>query len=539
MYALRLKPLGYYLLDDTASFQDYSGYNRGSNFGGTEAHGISLVSGAKYSQRFGGGTYGAFTVPVYVKGKESSPFSLTAVVFPILTGGSQNTQILSRTDDFDGLWMNGTKINFTTMYTNTGSATATYDMGVVKKADVVGVHTNAKNSLYVDGVLVAEVDITAEQQADSYKTSSNLFASGYLTSTQKLLINGIGFYGRALQTEEVQSLYSYNNARAEGTVARIYGGDEVLLGNSVRQAYIDTGWYTDADWQAASLINTAVDDGQITAMMSNELTIASEWLDSVDLYNGETASPINSIVLWWEGVNETIEASVDAGVTWVPVVKGRPLTNVPAGFDPTGKALTVRITFPAGQSEAYVDNLSVRGYLTNTATSAGRTVTYTNAVPFNDDSPALMRDNLGVKIGTGGSVVIGPDQTSPVQPVRTIEVWVKPDVAWTATMGTASTTAYQNGGNGPNNSAIPAGEWVVAHRILSADHSGNITLDVVGTVGKIVVYPTALTLAQIADLYANYTGINKLRYDGTGFVNIVEPTEPVEIYGYDWEIAAA
>jgi hypothetical protein len=311
----------------------------------------------------------------------------------------------------------------------------------------------------------------------------------------------------------------------------------VPVGPAARTPYLDTGWYSEDDWEDASLFDVVVDDGQLHASMKDGLTLSGTWIDSVDLYKGSTAPAINSVNIWWEGKNETVEASVD-GTTWAAVTKGVNLSVIPSGFNATDKALYIRITFPTGVDEAYVDYMRVRGYIGNTATSANRTITYNNAtVLLAENHPALLREDTGVQINSGGSVVIGPELSSTPTPIRTIELWVKPSATTTATLGTTSSAIYKNGVTGTD--TLNANEWVVYHRVLSANLTGSLTIDVPGQVAKVALYDTALSAAQVSAIVDNYTGTDKSRYDGTGLISITESATSTTIYAHDWEILTA
>jgi hypothetical protein len=536
MEALRFKPVAYFRGDDTSPFQDYSGYNAaGVLNSGTESHGLPLTSDATYSQRFDQTSQGLFQAPVYVKGKEASPFTLAAVIYPVITGATGNQQVISHGGRFDGISINGTVISFGTFYTNTGQATASYDIKLAKRTEVVGVHTQTKNSLYIDGILVSEVDITSGQQADSYDIVDSNFICGYTAvTTQKVLVNGLGFYGRALQSEEVASLYRANSRRVLGSVPKQFGGEDILLGTAIRIPYLDTGWSTEEEWKSAQLSGVVVDNGQLTATMNNGLTMSGTWIDSIDLYNGATPSPVNSVNMWWDGKNETVEASID-GTTWSAVTKGTNLSIIPEGFDPINKALYIRVTFPAGVDAAYIDNMQVKGYMGNTAVSNNRIVTYTNPVAaFSEQAPADLRDDWGVRMNTtAATVVISPDTTSEVPlPVRTVEVWVKP----TGTYGTGIAGTFTGYVNGVVNGPIPQGEWSILHYAFTANVTGIITLSGAAQIGKVAIYDTALSQADVNAIIANYTGVQKARYDASASVTITEPATPAVIYAHDWSI---
>src|SRR6478609_9273689 len=83
MKALEYKPKGFWRLDDTAPFQDYSGYNNSGTLAGTETHGIALSTDAVYSQRFNRNVVATLPSPIYRAGTENQPFSMSATVYPI------------------------------------------------------------------------------------------------------------------------------------------------------------------------------------------------------------------------------------------------------------------------------------------------------------------------------------------------------------------------------------------------------------------------------------------------------------------------
>lgn len=538
MEALRYKPIAYYMLDDSPNFQDYSGYNNGSNSGGTEARGVSLSSYAKFSQRFGGGTYVGFFSPLYNKGKENKPFSLSAIVYPIITvDGPDMCQIVSHVDDFDGIYMSGTTIYFSTAYTYTGDATCSYDMGDIQKANIVGVHTETKNSLYVNGVLVDEVDITAEQQADIYKNATNaLFATGYQTSNQSMLVNAIGFFGTPLQEEDVRRMYEADNRVPPGTPGKALGGDEVVLGTAARHAYLDTGWFTDEDWSDASLYNVVTDGDQLYSTKENGLTLGGIWIDTVDIYNSNVPDLINSMVMSWQGTGETVQVSLD-GVTWETVINGRNLTTIPLNLDPIGKSLSIRVTFTEGLQEAYIKDLSIRGYIGDTTISSGRTITYTDAVVFDDTEPHLMKTDSGVTI-RGGTVLIGPDESDPITNTYTVEFWVRLLPGGVNLTGADITSAeiYLNGE--PYVSGLGFSEWCLIHWIITP--GGNNAMDFTGNceLGKVVLYDRPLTASEIKSIYNNYIGYDKVTYSSGGSIGLSEPATPAVVYAHDWEITA-
>ncbi len=540
MEELRYKPVALFRCDDTTPLQDYSGYGRVATVEGTASTGLAVSADATYSQRFTNAGYGKFFAPVYQQGQEEKDFTLSVCVYPIIIGTGSHQQVLSHSGVYDGITIEGTTVHFSTAYVGTDMARCSYDFEFARKLHIVGVHQKTKNSLYVNGVLVDEVDITTEQQAAQFGLSEAAFYCGYSASdNQRCLVNNVAVYSHALHTEEAVSIYRSINRIAEGNVPAMFDGVEVLVDSSVREAPIERVWENEEAWQGGHQYGVAVDGDSIVANTSSNLTLSGAWIDSVDLYSGLEPLPLNSANLWWEGKNETVEVSVD-GTTWVTAVRGQNLSIIPTNFDPTNKALYVRVSFVAGLDEAYVDYLRVRAYTSNTANSNGRTVTYSGPVTALDpQTPFEMRDDWGVRIDTGGSMTIGPDLSGTPMSVKTLEVWVKPDAATTGVgYGVTAINRYQNGKVATAN--LPGNEWVIYHTIFTAARTDTIVFNqVVGRIGRVAVYETALTAAEIAAIAANYTGVNKITQDLTGTVGVTEPSTSTVIYAADWEITAS
>lgn len=535
MEPLRFKPKGCWNLDDPSPFVDYSGYSLSATLTGTEQKGVALVPYAQYSQVLKSGVTITFAANVFIAGKESDDFTLVATVAPVMKGTTGPVQILSNSGKYDGLTIDGTKLKFSTAYVGQGEAACEYDLQFTQRVDIAGVHTRSKNTLYVNGVVVDEVNISAAQQAATYDApDSNLYA-GNSTSQEAIMLGQVTTYTHALQPEEIARIYQMNNRRAPDDVAKLYGGETLYVSTLVRPRYLDTGWFTADDWQAAQMNNVSVIDDQLQAERIDGLTVGGTWLDSIDLYNGSSATAIDSVNMYWTGKNVTVEASVD-NTTWVTVTRGVNLSNIPVGFDPTNKALFVRITFANNQSEAYIDSLQVRGYLTNTVTpTTGRTITYTNpAVTFPERLPLELREDWGVGL-TAGRVAFGADNAGDVYNARTIEVWMKKNSGTAPTFSFSPSSTFINGNTV---ASVGQGEWALYHYVLAANAS-TFYIDGTVTVGRVAIYDTALSSAQSLAIYQAYTGIQETIVDDGADIILSEPTTPAVVYAYDWGIRTA
>jgi hypothetical protein len=245
--------------------------------------------------------------------------------------------------------------------------------------------------------------------------------------------------------------------------------------------------------------------------------------------------PLQSANLSWNGSNAIVEASVDNS-TWVTVTSGVNLTNIPAGFDPTNKALHVRVTFPGGLGEAYIEDLQFRAYesLTN-APLSGRAITYpASAMIWPDRNPALLRDDAGVTV-RGGTLSIGTDATATV---RTAEFWIKRNgtINYNAPLGSNQISIYTNGASGYT---TEIGKWFQYVVTYSSDITTPMVIDGDFQISRFATYPTVLTATEVKRLYDNQVGIQKTVIDDGNGIQVTEPATSVSIYGQDWTTVSA
>lgn len=554
------------MLDDLT---DRSGYGNNATQVGTASYGISLVADSIRSRYLNSANTLSFPVSVYQRGKEHKSFTLLATIRTV--GVSSQQKILSSTAAYDGLTVNGTTIKFSTEYETSaaadlGAATCSHDIGDARKIDVAAVHTPQKNSLYIDGVLVDEVDVSSEQQAGRFKNQTASLVCGETLGSQGLLVNSVAVYGHVLQPEDIYSVYLLNNRRVEASAAQMHGGTDLPL-TFVRVPEIYHKFNLEESWNFGEHNGTLVDEDSLHAEIQSDLTVAGQWLTSVAIQDEDAPVTIDSVNLDWSGVGETVSVSLD-GETWTQATKNTNLSIIPEGFDPTGKALFIKVDFTAGLSEAYVSELEVNGYISDTAPTGGRTVTYQNpAVVREENVPIMLSDDWGVALDHGW---LEFSQETLLADFSTIEIWLKiedndtdfvlfdsrsvgnttaPNESILAT-GPANnfsgnTTRYVNGvasATGPR-----TGEWAVVHLVLPAavaqefkintsylgGSSGNIK------VGKVALYPNQLTAADIDEIVKDYTGINSIVENDPSVVAVAESAQSTSIYGHDWEIVAS
>lgn len=524
----RDKPVGLWALGKTP-FVDHSGYARAGSYTGAVGKSIGLASGTTHSTVFSSTDVGKFESPVFIQGKESNPFSLGAWFYVIDDGSTGEQQVLGHAGAGDGIVVNGTKVAFVTKYLTADESRAEYDLQIPRAVAAVGVHLPDRNSLYVNGVLVAEVEITNEQMNDSFVATDGFLYSGESTSTKALAVNGVSIFSYALSAPTIDSHYRAGR-RVVGTHSHnLYGGTPINFskaGNLLNEKV----WTEDSNWRQGSLRGLIVDSGDIVPQILSGISVPGEWLDSCDLYTAGIPSPLEAINLTWDGEGVVIEASVD-GSTWETAERGKNLAIIPSGFDPTQKELYVRASFPGGivDDESYLSSLSVSIFSTDTVTVGdNRTVTLTQPAYVHNEYPAEeLRDDWGVELD-GGEIDISASTTSDAP--QTIEVWAKGDYTTNLSGG----TEYVNGVSG----AVSMGGWAVTHYVGSTftepiNFSGN------AIIGKVVLYADELTSDQISSVYESYISIPSVRVGDNSVVEVTEPAEASNIYAYDWSIESA
>lgn len=535
MQYLRYKPTRLWILDTTAPFPDRSGYSTNATLTGSVVNGIALSRYASKSLVVNSTNYVTFPQNSYKTGSQNQNFSLAASIFIPDVGSTGNQQILSNLGTTDGLWFNGNTLYFTTAYASTGTATCSYVIPVGQEIDAVGVHTETKNMLFVNGELVDEVDILDTQQADVYVSAATGALYAGRLGTYNLLINSVAIYPRALKNDEVASMYLDNHQVSVVDPIAAYVGEDIPISDKSRPAFLNPSWTTADDWNSADLFHCFVDGDVLRPESINGSTMAGTWKDYVFLYNGTTISTIDSLNLWWTGLNVTVQISVDNS-TWETVTRGVNVTTIPSGYNPTNKTLYLRVTFMAGQTDAYIEDLEIRAYTSNNYQQpSGRVITWTNpAVTLPYYEPYLLREDWGTKV-LGGALDIGTDTSSALpMTVKTVEVWIKQLTASAPTLSTNLTTGSTVYTNGQAGSTIRRGEWNVQHYTKSAGFTGNINFSGQVQIGRVVIYDTALSSTQVANVVSNYLGTLISNRSSAGTLTIAEHSPAVMVYAHDW-----
>lgn len=537
--ALTDNPYGLFQCDDSSPLQDYSPFNRTATItGGTPSQSAALCKGCSYAPVFTSTITAAFdSGGIFTTGFENKAFTL-AGWFRTVASDSNEQQLLGNSGQMDGLTIKGTVVSFVTKFAGTGECRASYDLQVPQAFSAYGVHTDTKNSLYINGVLVAETIITQEQAADSFVTTSSNFICGTTSGTAKIAVNNIAYYPVALTGDVVQEQHNAGRDLPQPEdIVLMNLGDYIPLDLSNNDLVLDQWIQTKEEWDTGLHDNTAVvDDKLVPTQDADGISVASTWYKSVSLEAANSAT-VYGLMLDWDGTGATVSVSLD-GTTWEAMTRGLlSSTTVPSGTTTAGKVLQIKVEFAGGTLDdtSSLDNLNI--VLLKNATSmqvSARTVTYSNAIPEREYLFTQYHENYGVEVNSGGTVVISAD-TLDSTPTRTIELLIKrngsnPTVSLTG-------TNYINGAAG--SATLPDGQWVLWHIVLGADSSSAITINGPCQVGYVGVYDYALSAGQVAGIYADYVGTDAPRFDDASVINMSEPTTAAVIYQHDWSISAS
>ena len=538
-YIPKRAPVAFWLLDDTPPFQEHSGVS--ANGVMTSGHpnptkSVPLVAGAGYSSVFKSGTVGRFDCNIFKQGLESRQFVLEAWILPIPKTTNNQQKILSHDNVMDGLTINGKVVRFGTTYATAGDAYCDYDLGEYKLAHVVGIHNSDHNQLWVNGELVATVDITDEQKVDTYNINlNNYLYCGTTSGDSELAVNGVAFYA-SLSGDDIQRNYEAGIAfMGQDRVYPQYGGTPFYLAAGDGSIFIEETWLDKTDFERGYKVDVEYTPDQIEPSYEGGVSVSGSWTTSVPLDAQEDTS-IYGVLVSWSGVGVTVDVSLD-GDTWTQQTSGRLVPIIPSGFNPTGKDLRVRVNFAGGLADdpAYLESLTVIGYRNNTvANISARSVTVSHPAALRGDyEPNLYRDDNGVSLG-GGTLTIGTDSTSEPEVARTLELWVKP-LASGVTISVGG-TKYRNG---VADTTLPVGEWSLIHYVAPANITESITVSGNVIVGQATLYPTALTASDVDFIWKSYTGATAIRFTDTTNVGLSEPATPAVVYAYDWSIDGA
>lgn len=536
LYTVSEMPCSSWVLDGPSPFYDYSGHGRVATAPTATPH-PALVSGATKAIVVGNASQLSSSCNVYGTGHERLPFSVEVAFRSIKTDWSNTApqQVWGHAGEGDGITIAGTVVSFATKYASTGIAKCSFDIGFNRAVVVAGVHTATKNSLYIDGELAAEVDITPEQQADNYAVGGYTFASGGTSGPNKLALNCLSTYRYALTPPTIRKHFEdmRSGMDYDEVVVRQNGS---LLSVVVESANPEeTVVYNSNDtFRNAYFSNVSVADNEIVPQSEDS---PGYWETAVVLPRYLTS--IYGVSLSWEGVGVKVNTSLD-GERWSEAKHAVMVESVPPGTNPSDKLLLVRVAFPAGSNpdEAYLQTLTVNIFGSGELLPLdGREVTVSGASIEERHNLKSYHENWGLELSGGRLEIAAPE--AGARPIKTIEVWAKKRDSRTFTdnlYGATPTTALSNG---TTLLSYQPDEWQLRTYVFNNGFNGALQFTGHGQIGAVAVYDYAMTTGQISASYRRYMNNDAKRLASSGIIGLNDLTNYVEIYEYEWEVVEA
>ena len=456
-------------------------------------------------------------------------------------------EIMSHEGTGDGLVFDGDFIKFSVNFATADPAEVKWQVPDKLSAyHLVGVYNGHKLSLYVNGFIVDEVDLTAEQMLDSLDTvSEEAVVIGSSDTYEILLVDAPAIFDHALSADQVAEHYLVGtDVRDAIDNIMSFGGKAFTFDDNDRNIL-----YTQQfDLTTGLFVDTNSQDGIRPAFDDDGLSRAGTWTGSIPIsLTGST--DLAGVKLDWNGDGYyLVEASLDTGESWIEVQNGE-LIQGTEGLDTTGKEIDVRITFDGGiendisvvrdiYAVAYEDYVIRSDNSNRTVTASEGSVTSTLV-----SSPIQAYQNAGLSMPGSTATIDGGETT------QTIELWMKfeddttgdilPGLSWDGTDFIATgATLYMNGETGPVSPVV--GEWVHLVLVLDDPTTDDIQLgsDVNIQIGLLGLYESELSADHIARLYASYFGAPVTTVVEPGGLSVQEVSTPYHLYDYNWQIVS-
>jgi len=579
-HVLNDRPRHFYpLVSGALAWNDATGGANG-NVVGTPIEAPPLVVGGGNSYVMDGSNHYRFLTPLFYLDSPARPFTLEAWFKAVSITGPKG--IIGHNGQDDGLQFDGESISFTTLHGPAGPAVARY---YPENSDAsfhaVGVHSESKNELFVDGTLVASIDLTEAQLLSNYTIST---APGYLYVGHRpgsIIVDAVAVYSNALTARQVKLHFTLGRDVPDlRELIQKRSGDYWTLTDNTSAVAFDFKFDTNEEWQDAQAASVRIADNLLLpAFAADGSTVSGTWIAGFILPSIIEPKVDGSKIEFDGDGNFQIHTSINDGTTWSPAVNGREVTGLSAGATTTNKALLVRVTFPAGTADnvSRLRHLSIKLYRNRSSAGSitGLPVSLIGkaALATSIHQPIENDDSMGVEFYDGGSATM-----PSLSGIRTLEFWVKANAAQPTTAewwhildyrnadstgvgylarDTATSNWSVNGGtlyvNGKatilsSDFALTPTRWYHVVFVMSAPSTNRIIINnnFVGdtgrpiSVGLFATYPQVMTAADASSLYNAYMGIpNQVIVETTGLVVRDAPTQTVKIYSYDWSTLAS
>lgn len=536
---------------------DVSG--RAHTLSGTYTLTGSILAGSAKSLAVVGQTVVTVPTDIFKRGSEANSFTL-AVWFLPTNSVAGNFSIMSHSGQTDGLWFDGDFINFSIRDDSGNYTTASWPVPDNPKAYyVVGVYTNEKIQLYIDGELQAEEDI---ELTNFYQESSSSLKIGDASSSSyKAVVDGIALYGYSLTSAQINETYFYGrDVLSTEQIAAV--NDGALWTGSNRSIDLQITW---PQWDGLFYNTTAqADELRPQYDPDTQLTfVNSQWVTSIPLDATENSS-IGGVQIEWDGDGTfDVEYSLD-DTNWFDV--GNAIV-IPAtqNFDTTGVVMDLRVTFAGGVAD---DNSVIRAMRATVfaddivlGTDNSRQVILDTNVSTALDYEEPVEKSFGSGFTLqGGSIYVGNDTEDNPVTTKAVEMWVLPDSATNAYLfdnraytgnaylrvGAGGNWEFSGGTLYINGTSVSSGstaakmsEWThVLFTLSTPTVVGAVVGDsgYIGVIGMFIFYQQ--TVSNPTKLFSLYSSVSSLSATESSTVTVAEAASPVAAYTLVWDTVA-
>lgn len=568
-------PFSFWKLDGSGpTYDDSAGSLRQADLVGSAVLSSALVAGSGNALVLSNTNRIEMDDPVFNKGYEQRAFTLEAWVKPIDVTGP--VSVMSHSSTYDGLVITDDEIIFTTKYVTVGECKTSYRYSVNKSYHVVGVHNNGRNSLYVDGVLVAETDLSEDQQTGVYDFLTSDLIAGQSGTASKISFDAPAIYVGTLSSEIIAKHYASGiNVPESETIASYNQGTFWNFSDEARTIAITKTWDLDVEWQEGVITDTVVAnntivpfystsesevivDGLPTTVFTNT-SLAGTWQSSLELSGVPEATLAEGRLDWYGEGGFTIEYSLD-GITWKV-----PSDMASESFVNTD-SIDVRVSFTGGvvDDPSFVDYINLVVYtdkeFAGSLNNRFASFTGVGVTSKNYYEPIEYADFNGIDITTGEITITmdasfnGEEETPDQLYITGFDLWTKAAAGNIVTAGANTITRSGNTIVFSGFSAVTVnGELVTT----GATVFGNDDWMHIGAVLTTPLNPTIIvgddgsSVAQFSALYGDidgtgmqqiydaYLGLPGVVVDDSSPITISQPANPTKLYSNIWGITPA
>lgn len=569
-------PFSFWKLDGNGPvYADSAGSLRQADLVGSAVHHPALVAGSGNALTLNNTNRVEMDDPVFNKGYEGRQWSLEAWVKPVSV--VDETSIMSHSNEYDGLVITPNKIIFRTTYTSAGDCEVSYSYRTSKAFHVVGVHANGRNSLYVDGQLIAETNLTDAQKQDSYAALTTDLIAGQSASGNVIAIDAPAIYAMVLSSNTIKKHY-LNGIDVDGSEA-IAGFNQATFWNfsdEKRTIALYTAWQTSDEWSAGVLTDTVVIDDTIapnyTQVESEEVvdglikpvytntSIAGVWQSSVELVQVPESVLADARINWAGEGDYTLEYSLDNGTTWLSP------TDAGTTSFTNEDSIDIRITFDGGIEDdpSYVSFLEVVVYTDKnykgTLNNRFASLNGVGVASGNHYEPIEYAEINGTRLVSGtiditdDSSYDGEEESPDQLYINGVELWMKTTPGNIVDAGARNITRVGDTIEFTgfsvvtvNGVTVDSGDtvfedntWYHIGGVFSTP--GNYEMSI-GSSGNIVSQLSAIygniDEAGLHQVYNAYLGIPGMTVNDSSTVSISQPTGAATAYAHVWNITSA